>query len=262
MSQEVSPIQNIIFLGSKEVGYAALTFLLKNASSLGIKVIGALTNDRSISDTQNSIKQLCQHHNIPVLEQLDDLLHISNIDYLISVQYHEILKLRHIETAKKLAINLHMAPLPEYRGCNQFSFAIIDDVREFGTTIHVLNTGIDSGDIICEKRFEITNTETVQSLHTKTTQKSIQLFEENIGAIIQGHYKRIPQGEIVKSLKSFHLRSEIHDIKKIDISWDESKIDRYVRATYFPPFPPPYAMVKGKKVNLSLNWKSEIATLK
>ncbi|MBK8684503.1 MAG: hypothetical protein IPN26_05660 [Bacteroidetes bacterium] len=73
------------------------------------------------------------------------------MDFLISVQYHQILNERHIQKARTLAINLHMAPLPEYRGCNQFSFAILDQYPEFGTTLHVMDERIDHGDILFEK---------------------------------------------------------------------------------------------------------------
>ena len=61
-----------------------------------------------------------------------------------------------------------MAPLPEYKGCNQFSFAIIDEVNEFGTTIHEIEASIDSGPIIAEKRFFINNNLWVKDLYELT----------------------------------------------------------------------------------------------
>jgi hypothetical protein len=57
---------------------------------------------------------------------------------------------------------------------------------------------------------------------------------------------------------NFHLRSEVNNIKKIDSNWPDEKIDRYVRATYFPPFPPPFTIINGNKIELSLNWRNEI----
>jgi methionyl-tRNA formyltransferase len=152
-----------------------------------------------------------------------------------------------------------MAPLPEYRGCNQFSFAIIDDVKEFGTTLHVMTSGIDSGDLLFENRFPIQPDETAQSLHQKTTEASIQLFNNSIANIFKGHYFSIEQSSLYQMRShSFHLRSEVNDIKQIDCHWPDEKIDRYVRATYFPPFPPPFTVVKGQKIDLSLNWRKEI----
>lgn len=77
------------------------------------------------------------------------------ISFIVCNIVEEILNAEHIGHAKNIALNLHMAPLPEYRGCNQFSFAIADNKKEFGTTIHKMDTGIDHGNILFEKRFPI-----------------------------------------------------------------------------------------------------------
>jgi methionyl-tRNA formyltransferase len=252
-------MNKIAFLGSKEVGYSALNYLIKNAVNLDVELVAVLSNDRKLNSTDKSVIQLAKSHHIPILQTADELIQISEIDFLISVQYHEILNQKHIDCAKKLAINLHMAPLPEYRGCNQFSFAIIDDAKEFGTTLHVLESGIDSGDILFESRFPIAEDETIPTLHQKTTSKSITLFEDTISDILTGNYTAKSQKSFYNIRPhNFHLRSEINDIKIIDLSWDEDKIDRYVRATYFPPFPSPYAVIDGEKVAFTLNWKKEI----
>ena len=252
-------MNKIAFLGSKEVGYSALKYLIENANDLACEIIAVLSNDRKLNDNDHSVLDLAHANKIPILSNTDELLSFANIDYLISVQYHEILSQKHIDLAKVLSFNLHMAPLPEYRGCNQFSFAIIDGATEFGTTIHVLESGIDSGDILFESRFQITGTETVKTLHQKTTKESILLFKKSIKKILTGNFKRKPQSSFYAIRpQNFHLRNEINNIKQVDLSWEEEKIDRYVRATYFPPFQPPFAIVDGKKIDLSLDWKNEI----
>lgn len=226
---------------------------------MAIEVVAVLSSDRKISESDESVIELALANQIPVLKNANDLLNIDDFDFLISVQYHQILQQKHIDCAKELSINLHMAPVPEYRGCNQFSFAIIDGAKEFGTTIHVLDNGIDNGDILFEKRFPISSTETVMSLHHKTTQQSVLLFEQHINDILTGNYSRTPQKNFKNNRPfGFHLREEINHIKQIDANWDEEKIDRHVRATYFPPFSPPFTILDGKKIELSLNWREEL----
>jgi methionyl-tRNA formyltransferase len=185
------------------------------------------------------------------LEGLDE---IATIDFLISVQYHEILKAHHIDRARDIAINLHMAPLPEYRGCNQFSFAIIDGKEEFGTTLHKMETGIDNGAIIAEKRFPIRKGIRVNELYDETVEASKELFEEAIGIVFEGDYQLIPQESLEEERGcSLHYRKEMAQIKKIDLNWPEEKIWRYIRATNMPGFPPPYAEVNGQCIYLSLD---------
>jgi hypothetical protein len=40
-------------------------------------------------------------------------------------------------------------------------------------------------------------------------------------------------------------------IKVIDLSWDKEKIERYIRATSMPGFPPPYCIIDGRKISFS-----------
>ena len=252
-------MKKIVFLGSKEIGAFGLEYLVSNEKSLNAKVISVFTNPMISMNSPGNLAQFAQSKNIPVLDNLEDLLNLPEVDYIISVQYHEILHQKHISKARELAVNLHMAPLPEYRGCNQFSFAILDEATTFGTTLHVMETGIDSGDILFERRFPIPKDITVGELFRQTTVESKTLFVESIPLILSGKYSRTPQ-KTLYALRPhhFHLRDEVNHIKQIDVSWSEEKIDRHIRATYFPPFPPPYCLVDGKKIELSPNWRSEI----
>lgn len=249
-------MKDIVFLGGKEIGFHCLQYLLENAALLGAQVKAVLTNDRKIHSPElPSVKDLCLENDIPVLRSLDDFLKAGDCDILVSVQYHQILKHQHIRKAKQIAVNLHMAPLPEYRGCNQFSFAIMDGAKEFGTTIHRMEEKIDGGDILFEKRFEIPEDCDVSWLYEKTYNESVLLFKESIGKIIAGNYLLKPQNSYSgKRSSAFHLRKDIEKIKQIDLNWDNEKILRHFRATYFPPFPPPFALVNGERVEITPEW--------
>src|SRR3989344_2482299 len=256
LSKSPNPPKQIVFMGSKEIGCECLNYLVQNKANLNVEVAGVLTNERSLfSESSNkfSIKQLCLKNNILLIDSLDNYLKLNDFDILISVQYHEILKAQHISKAKQIAVNLHMAPLPEYRGCNQFSFALVDGAKEFGTTLHKLEEGIDSGPILFERRFPIPDGCWVKELYQLTFEESVNLFQENIGKIINGDYCPIPQFNFrAQRSTSLHFRKEIDSLKQIDLSWSKEKVARYFRATYFPPFDPPFSMVDGKKFNLTL----------
>ena len=243
-------------MGTKESGYACLELLLNNQSELGAHVVGVLTNARpSLSGAKITVGGLCQKWGVPIIPSLEAYLNINDFDILISVQYHQILKPDHIQKAGQIAVNLHMAPLPEYRGCNQFSFAIIDQVQEFGTTLHTMEAGVDSGAILFERRFPISDNCYAGDLYERTLKETLVLFRSHIGDIIRGDYSPIEQSTLIeKRGTSFHLRKEIDDIKRIDLSWEKEKILRYTRATYFPPFPPPYAISNGERVEITPEW--------
>ena len=140
-------MKKVIFLGAKNIGASCFEYLIENKNLLQIEIIGVLTNKRG-----GKILELAKNNSIKILNSLDDYLMLKTVDLAVSVQYHEILKKRHLSIAKFGTFNLHMAPMPEYRGCNQFSFAIINNEQEFGTSIHLMDEGIDSGQLFFEKR--------------------------------------------------------------------------------------------------------------
>jgi methionyl-tRNA formyltransferase len=236
--------KKIFFLGSKKIGLECLKILHKNQNKLNYEIVGVLTNIKS-----ENIKKYSLKNNIKLCNSLEEFLNLDEVDITISVQFDKILNLDHILKAKELAINLHMAPLPEYRGCNQFSLAIIENRNIFGTTIHKLDKGIDSGDILFESRFEIPKDCWVEDLYALTYQKSLTLFQDSLSKIINMDYELTPQLNLQKSRgSSLHYRNEINKLKRIDLSWDTDKINRYIRATSMNGFEPPFTVIGGKKI--------------
>lgn len=240
--------KKVVFLGSKPIGYECFKELIKRRDSLDIDIVALLTQPRKEFAGDNDLASLALQNGIPVLNSPDE---IPPCDLLYSVQYHIILKAEHIARAG-LAVNLHMAPLPEYRGSNQFSFAILDGKTEFGTTIHVMDTRIDHGDILFQKRFAIPDNCWVHELYELTRKASYLLFSQTIAHILAGNYNPVPQERLVTTYgSSLHYRNEMNQIKQIDLNWDTERIERHIRATSMPGFEPPYTFVGGKKVHFS-----------
>ncbi len=239
-------MKTIVFLGAKAIGCYCLEYLQSHKETLEVEVVAVAAGKATQMHQKHDIRAIAQKYQIPIIERLAD---IPECDFILSIQYHKILKAQHIAKARELAINLHIAPLPEYRGCNQFSFAILDNAQTFGTTLHQLEVGIDSGAILAEKRFPIPEGCWVEDLYSMALTASRQLFAEKIGDIIGGNYTPVAQSDFfAKRGTSYHYRHEINDIKQISLDWSAEKIERHIRATYFPPFEPPYVLIGGKKM--------------
>ena len=240
-------MKKVVFLGSKPIGYFCLNHILEQAKNLDIQIIGVFSNENKKFGGE-SFKSLCGQHQIPFYTEIKDLdLITDEIDFLISVQFHQILERKHLKRAKKRAINLHMAPVPEYRGCNQFSFAIYNRAESFGTTLHLMDEGIDSGDIIAERRFNIDAKIKVKDLLTLTVEESKILFTSNISKLFDLSFKPISQ----KGTGKTYYRKDIEKIKEIKLYDSEEVIELKMRATYMPGFEPPFFIVKNKKYHLT-----------
>ncbi len=237
------------FLGAKDIGATCLRQLHSFCQRHEHQIIGVFTNPRG-----EEIRDYCKEHGLPTFEDPDQLMAMDGPDYLISVQYHLILKKHHLDTARIIAVNLHMAPLPEYRGCNQFSFAIVNGDQEFGTTLHQMDPGIDSGGILFERRFPIPENCFVDELYQVTFDHSVEMFETSLPLLVAGEYNIIPQETLLEErTTSLHFRKEIQQLKEIDLDWPQERILRHLRATAMPGFPPPYALFNDIKIELNVN---------
>jgi methionyl-tRNA formyltransferase len=240
--------KTFVFLGSKEIGNVCLRRLLSFCRGNDHTILGVFTNPRG-----KDILRFCGEEGIPVYEKPDELLKLQNVDYIISVQYHLILKQRHLDVARVLALNLHMAPLPEYRGCNQFTLAIINEDKVFGTTIHKMDTGIDSGDILFESRFPVPEECFVNDLYRLTFEHSVTLFTESLPLLVEGDFESIQQESLMSSRScSLHFRKEIDELKEISLDWPKEKILRHLRATSMPGFPPPFVRLPNGRIELNV----------
>ncbi len=236
----------IVFLGSKPIGYQCLQYLLEKREALDIEVVGVRTRLRKEFNGDSDLAALASQHHVPLLPSLDE---IPDCDIIYSVQHHELLQRKHIEKAGNIAVNLHLAPLPEYRGCNQFSFAIMDGATEFGATLHAIDTLIDHGDVLFEQRFSIPDHCWVNELYELTFGAAVTLFRDSLKPLLDGNYNRLSQAELRKErTTSLHFREEINALKQINLSDEAAVIERRIRATYMPGFEPPYTLIGDKKV--------------
>jgi methionyl-tRNA formyltransferase len=247
--------KKVVFLGGKPIGGLCFRYLIEQCGVLPFEIMGLRTQERKEFGETYDLAAVAVKAGIPLLASLDE---IPECDIIYSVQHHEILQAVHINRARQIAVNLHMAPLPEYRGCNQFSFAIIDGKAEFGTTVHRMDTRIDHGDILFQKRFPIPENCWVGELYDLTAQASFRLFTQTWASILSGNFTPVPQADwIPQHGASLHLRHEINDLKKIDLNWDAPKIERHIRATSMPGFEPPYCIINHQKVYFTTSYAQD-----
>jgi methionyl-tRNA formyltransferase len=244
----------LVFLGSKDIGADCLSFLLETREESSLEIVCVLTSDHVVRSA--GVRRLCDEHDLPVLASPEALHELEDVDFLISVQYHKILSKADLAVAGKRAINLHMAPIPEYRGCNQFSFAILNQASFFGTTLHVMDERIDHGEILAEDRFEIADDVFVDELLAETVRRSKVLFREWIVPIMGGRIPG-PEGDPASRDSNLYFRSDIEEAKQISGNWPSEKIARHIRATAMPGFPGPELIIGSRSFRINSESKSK-----
>jgi len=117
----------------------------------------------------------------------------ANIEFLISFGYRHILRKNVLDLLPGRAINLHISYLPWNRGANPNFWSFVEDTPK-GVTIHYLDEGVDTGDIIVQQKVKFNSARNTLATTYETLQSTIQdLFKENWLDIKSGNCKRQQQ---------------------------------------------------------------------
>ena len=117
-------------------------------------------------------------------------------DLFVSMSFNQIFKSKIINLPKYKVINCHAGKLPFYRGRNVLNWVLINDEKEFGVTVHFVDEGIDTGDIILQKNFKINDDDNYNTLLEKAYIECSNLVYETILLFKDGNVKSYEQSKI------------------------------------------------------------------
>ena len=142
-------------------------------------------------------------------------------------------------------VNLHAAYLPWNCGWHTNVWPILDG-SPAGVTVHFIDPGIDTGDLIAQARVPLTPADTGGSLHRKLTLALISLFKCSWPAIVNGTNQRIPQNH---ALATSHRRRDLAPLDKIDRArrYRVRDLLNLLRARTYPPYPAAYYIGNGQR---------------
>ena len=148
------------------------------------KAFKKLISDNEISirfvcvryDTQDkTLKQYCKRYDIDYkknknVNSTEFIQELSKYqcDLFVSMSFNQIFKNELINLTRHKIINCHAGKLPFYRGRNVLNWALINDETEFGITVHYIDEGIDTGDIILQDVYPIDDNDDYSTLLAKS----------------------------------------------------------------------------------------------
>jgi len=148
-----------------------------------------------------SIKDVAFRHYLPLYqppENVNDpafmeVLRKLEPDLFISMYFGRLFCPELLEVPKLGCINMHPSLLPKGRGQGPTTWPIVYGDKETGQTIHYLDEGIDSGDIIAQRALPIEPDDTSATLGAKLEELGFELFVETWPLVASGNAPRIPQ---------------------------------------------------------------------
>ena len=112
--------------------------------------------------------------------KLLSILKTNNIEMICLAGFMKILSKDFIEKFKGKILNIHPSLLPKYKGLNTHKRALNNKEKYSGCTVHFVNSRLDSGRIILQKKVKISKNETRSSLAKKILVQEHKLYPKAI----------------------------------------------------------------------------------
>jgi methionyl-tRNA formyltransferase len=153
-------------------------------------------------------------------------------DLFVSMSFNQIFRSALINLPNLKTINCHAGKLPFYRGRNILNWALINDEKEFGITVHYVDEGIDTGDIILQRCYSITDEDNYATLLSRAYEGCATNLYDAIKIVQDGNVKVIVQKDIDQLGTYFTARKEGDE--RLDWNQKSRDIFNFVRAICRP----------------------------
>jgi methionyl-tRNA formyltransferase len=229
----------IVFIGAGDIGVPTLQALLKSEH----EIVGVVTQpDKPVGRAQRieptPIKRTLTESRIPILQparikgrQAIEQIRALQPDVIVVMAYGQILPREVLEVPRIACLNLHASLLPRWRGAAPIQAAIAAGDPETGITVMYMAEGLDTGDILLQRRIDILPTDTGGSLYDRLAYIAPEALLEALQMLAKGNAPRIPQGNALATSAPKLTRND----GKIDWSEPAESVERKIRA--FNPWP-------------------------
>jgi len=127
----------------------------------------------------------------------------AGVDFLFSILNFSIVPASVLGSVRQIAVNYHDGPLPRYAGVFATSWAIYNGESAHGITWHVLEAGVDTGDILLQRRFPIDPADTAETLNRKCYIHGVRAFNELAAQLASGTCPRTRQDPSLRTYYGF-----------------------------------------------------------
>ena len=165
-------------------------------------------------------------------------------DVIVVMAYGQILPRTVLEIPKIACLNLHASLLPRWRGAAPIQAAIAAGDRQTGITVMYMDEGLDTGDILLQRKIEVLPIETGASLHDRLAEIAPDSLLESLKLLPSEDLPRIPQDNALATYAPKLNRESGR------INWNEPAevIERRIRA--YDPWPGAFTEFDGRKLKI------------
>jgi len=242
----------ILFMGTSPFACPALTALLERMG----QVVGVFTQPdkpqgRGLKVRISAVKALAEKSNLPVYqpEKINQEKSFEGIkalspDVIVVVAFGQILPKRILDDPRWGCINVHASVLPKYRGSAPINWAITRGEKTTGVTTTLMDAGVDTGDILMQRKIEILPEETAGELHDRLAQLGAETLIETL--------EQWKKGEIAPRKQNDSDATFAPLLRKEDglIDWEKPAEMIFNQIRGMDPWPGAYTYLAGKRLKV------------
>ncbi len=246
-------IVKIILIGTVEFSKKVLEKLI----GLNKNVVGVLTKEISAFNSDfTDLSIVCREHHLDFryVKNINDTEIIEYIkskqpDVIFCFGWSQLIKQEILNIPKIAVIGYHPALLPQNRGRHPLIWALVLGLHETGVSFFFMDEGADSGDILSQRKVEVSYQDDARTLYDKTTESALSQIEEFLPLLEKNTYQRIKQ----RNLDTNYWRKRSIKDGIIDWRMSSNSIYNLVRALT-RPYIGSHFVYNGKDIKV---WKVE-----
>ncbi|WP_458207730.1 methionyl-tRNA formyltransferase [Haladaptatus sp. NG-SE-30] len=203
---------------------------------------------------------LCNRESVVVramLTEADQLSLIADLnpDVVVAVGFRHIVPSEILEIPEQGCLNLHPGLLPETRGFNPNVWSIVEG-HPAGATLHYMDDGVDTGDVIARKCVETRFDDTGRDLYERLEEACFELFIETWPDVETGSVQAVPQDDTAATT---HRKQDFIELCEIDADeeYTVKELLDVLRALTFPPFDNAHIEVDGETYFVDVDVRHE-----
>lgn len=165
-------------------------------------------------------------------DEFNNFLRNSACDIFVSMSFNQIFKKETFSIPHQKTINCHAGKLPYYKGRNILNWALINDEKDFGITVHYIDEGIDTGDIILQECHSISESDNYSTLLNRSYIYCAQILIKAIKLVQSGDTTIIRQKSIHPL--GFYCPQRKQGDERLNWNMSSREIFNFVRAICRP----------------------------
>ena len=255
---KVSSLARVVFMGTPETAVPILQGLAAQQSGRW-KLVGVVTQPdrpqgRHRTLQPSPVKALAESLALPLLqperfraepESVEALTHWAP-DVIVVTAFGQILPQKVLDIPKFGCLNIHFSLLPTYRGASPLATAILNGDEATGTTVMLMDKGLDTGPVLAQATMEIQPADTSLSLGERLVQQGSDLLQETLPRWLAGEVQATPQSELpgpVSNCKIWRKEDGLLDWRQ-----PADHLERLLRAS--AGWPGAYAFWQGQNLKI------------